>query len=68
MTERPPTLPEAAEQLHTALRVYAAAYVAALAPGIRALGEMAARIRAAEQARDRAPHHSPYGPPPRRTH
>ncbi|WP_053913672.1 hypothetical protein [Streptomyces sp. TP-A0875] len=74
----PPNLADATAQLHTALRQFAAAYVAAAAPALRAISELAARVRAAEQARadeyalapppadDRPAWQSPYGPPTRR--
>jgi hypothetical protein len=71
MPEQPPNLPTALAELHTAIRRFAAAYVAAAAPVLRAVAELAERVHAAEQdmrqpARDRPAWQSPYGPPTRR--
>ncbi|MGW0134847.1 hypothetical protein [Streptomyces sp. NPDC003299] len=62
MPEQPPTLPEAFTELHTAMRRFAAAYVAATAPSIRAFAELVARVEAADRARVRAAWQSPHGP------
>mgnify|MGYP001232122560 CR=1 FL=1 len=63
--EQPLTLPDATAQLGAALRQFATAYVAAAAPVVRAVAEVAERVHAAEQHR-RPAWQSPYGPPTRR--
>lgn len=73
--EQPPTLPDAAAQLRAAMHRFAAAYVAAAVPVVRAVAEVAERVHAAEQALAEMNQHgqarrpawqSPYGPPTRR--
>ncbi|MFH8530479.1 hypothetical protein ACH4GE_18915 [Streptomyces tendae] len=68
MTEQPPTLPEAAAQLQTAMRAYFAAIAPHVAAMARAIATAAEHIGAVEQHRDRPAWQSPYGPPARRQH
>ncbi|MGW0163637.1 hypothetical protein ACWDWT_00380 [Streptomyces sp. NPDC003343] len=52
--------------MQTAMLQFARAYLDAMGPALRAIGEMAARVQAAERDRDRPAWQSPYGPAHRR--
>ncbi|MEU7962392.1 hypothetical protein AB0D09_02815 [Streptomyces sp. NPDC049097] len=66
MPDAAPTPAEAFSNLRTAMEQFARAYLDVMGPTLRALGEMAARVQAAERDRDRPAWQSPYGPAHRR--